>query len=39
MHRRAFSFGAEALYRVKVTVLVLANVGWVLALVYVLATF
>ena len=39
MHRRAFSFGTEAQYPIKVTLLVLANIGWVWALVYMLASF
>ena len=39
MHRRAFSLGTEAVYRGKVALLVLANVGWVVALVYVIGSF
>ena len=39
MRHRAFSIGTEALYRIKVTLLILANIGWLLALVYMLGTF
>lgn len=39
MHLRAFSSGTEASYRIKVTLLVLANIGWLLAVVYVIGRF
>ena len=39
MHRHTFSLGTEAFYRIKVALLVLANIGWLVAVVYLIGRF